>query len=220
MSGINSGFDMERYAIAVDLDGTLAEYHGWKGIDHIGSPIPAMVEKVHKAASAGHQIYIFTARLADESKVDKTSIEKYIWQWLKIHNIPCNGITCIKHKFFKEFWDDRAKGVVPNTGEFLHESLGCDPAYYRDELEVESSLDVQIGGDHYSKLLIQPAEYAEYNNLPSLEGAVIKYITRHQDKNGIQDLEKAKDLINMIIDMRYLEKGKNSLLKRLEGSKK
>ena len=29
--------------IYVDLDGTLAEHHGWKGVDHIGKPIPAMV---------------------------------------------------------------------------------------------------------------------------------------------------------------------------------
>ena len=32
--------------IAVDLDGTLARYDGWKGIDHIGDPIPLMVSRV------------------------------------------------------------------------------------------------------------------------------------------------------------------------------
>src|SRR5262245_48902352 len=26
--------------IGVDLDGTLAEYHGWKGIEHIDRPVP------------------------------------------------------------------------------------------------------------------------------------------------------------------------------------
>lgn len=31
--------------IAVDLDGTLAEYDGWKGSAHIGNPVPKMVEK-------------------------------------------------------------------------------------------------------------------------------------------------------------------------------
>ena len=69
--------------------------------------------------------------------------------------------------------------------------------------EAACSLDVQIGGNHYSKMVIQPAEYCEYNNIPALESAVIKYVSRHQNKNGVQDLEKAKDLINMIIDMRY-----------------
>ena len=52
-------------------------------------------------------------------------------------------------------------------------------------------------------MAIQPAEYCEYNNIPALEAAVIKYVSRHQNKNGVQDLEKARDLINMIIDMRY-----------------
>ena len=27
---------------AVDLDGTLAHYDKWRGIDHIGKPIPAI----------------------------------------------------------------------------------------------------------------------------------------------------------------------------------
>lgn len=32
--------------IGVDLDGTLAEYGGWKGADHIGAPVPAMLARV------------------------------------------------------------------------------------------------------------------------------------------------------------------------------
>ena len=32
--------------IGVDLDGTLAIYTGWKGCDHVGEPIPPMVERV------------------------------------------------------------------------------------------------------------------------------------------------------------------------------
>lgn len=32
--------------IGVDLDGTLAHYEGWKGVEHIGEPIPAMVERI------------------------------------------------------------------------------------------------------------------------------------------------------------------------------
>lgn len=31
---------------AVDLDGTLAHYDGWRGEDHIGDPIPPMVERI------------------------------------------------------------------------------------------------------------------------------------------------------------------------------
>lgn len=49
--------------IGVDLDGTLAEYNGWQGIDHIGKPIPKMVNRVKKWLSEGVQVKIFTARL-------------------------------------------------------------------------------------------------------------------------------------------------------------
>ena len=34
--------------IGVDLDGTLAEYHGWQGIEHIGEPIPKMMARVRR----------------------------------------------------------------------------------------------------------------------------------------------------------------------------
>lgn len=36
----------ERPWIGVDLDGTLAEYHGWQGPDNIGSPVQPMVERM------------------------------------------------------------------------------------------------------------------------------------------------------------------------------
>jgi hypothetical protein len=49
--------------IGVDLDGTLAHYDGWKGADHIGAPIPAMVERVKGWLTEGKTVRIFTARV-------------------------------------------------------------------------------------------------------------------------------------------------------------
>jgi hypothetical protein len=49
--------------IGVDLDGTLAHYDGWKGADHIGEPIPAMVERVKRWLAEGKTVKIFTARV-------------------------------------------------------------------------------------------------------------------------------------------------------------
>lgn len=109
---------MEQYAIAVDLDGTLAEYNGWKGHSHIGAPVMTMINKVKKANAEGKQIWIFTARLADESQKMQEEIMLVIEKWCHVQGIVISGVTCIKHKFFKEFWDDRAKGVSPNTGLF------------------------------------------------------------------------------------------------------
>jgi hypothetical protein len=64
-----------------------------------------------------------------------------------------------------------------------------------------SKLREQVGGDHYSKLAIQPVEYINKNNLSYLQGNVIKYVTRYKDKNGLQDLQKAKHYIDMLIEL-------------------
>ena len=64
-----------------------------------------------------------------------------------------------------------------------------------------SELSKQVGGDHYSKLAIQPVEYINANKLTYLQGNVIKYVTRYKDKNGLQDLEKAKHYIDMLIEL-------------------
>ena len=63
--------------------------------------------------------------------------------------------------------------------------------------------DKQIGGAHYLKFKIQPSEFANKNNLKFAEGNAIKYICRHADKGGKQDLLKAKHYIDMIIERDY-----------------
>lgn len=63
-----------------------------------------------------------------------------------------------------------------------------------------SALDVQVGGDHYKKLKIQPMEYSMENKLDPCQHTAIKYITRFRDKGGIADLEKAKHVIDMLIE--------------------
>lgn len=57
----------------------------------------------------------------------------------------------------------------------------------------------QVGGDHY-KIAIQPWDYIIANNLGYLEGNVIKYVSRHAKKNGVQDLEKAKHYLEKLIE--------------------
>ena len=62
-----------------------------------------------------------------------------------------------------------------------------------------SAKNNQIGGDHYSKLAIQPMEYALKNNLNYAQSNAIKYITRYKDKGGIHDLHKAIHCIELLI---------------------
>ena len=54
-----------------------------------------------------------------------------------------------------------------------------------------SPLTVQQAGDHYKKRGIQPIEYGLANNLSFPQVNVVKYITRHEDKNGLDDLAKS-----------------------------
>jgi len=63
----------------------------------------------------------------------------------------------------------------------------------------DEPLNNQVGGNHYSKLAIQPVEYITSNNLNYLQGNVIKYVTRYKDKNGIEDLKKAEHYLQMLM---------------------
>ena len=67
----------------------------------------------------------------------------------------------------------------------------------------DSAFNSQVGGDHYTKLAIQPMEYSFKNKLDPCQHTAIKYITRFRDKGGKQDLEKAIDCIQMLIEMEY-----------------
>jgi len=63
----------------------------------------------------------------------------------------------------------------------------------------------QVGGTHYSKMAIEPIEFIVQNGLGYIEGNVIKYISRYKNKNGLEDLKKARHYIDMLIQQ---EEGK------------
>lgn len=64
-----------------------------------------------------------------------------------------------------------------------------------------SALDIQISGDHYKDMPIQPAQYIHANAMGYFEGNVVKYVSRWRKKNGIADLEKAKHYIDLLIQL-------------------
>jgi hypothetical protein len=65
----------------------------------------------------------------------------------------------------------------------------------------QSALNVQVGGSHYKKMAIQPVEYIHANNIPFIEGCIIKYASRWRDKGGIKDLEKIKHFADLLIEL-------------------
>lgn len=49
----------------------------------------------------------------------------------------------------------------------------------------------QVGGNHYSKYHIQPWDIIADVKLDYFRGNILKYLVRFEDKNGLEDLQKA-----------------------------
>jgi hypothetical protein len=64
-----------------------------------------------------------------------------------------------------------------------------------------SALDVQVQGDHYKRMAIQPVVYIHGNGMPFIEGSIVKYVSRWRVKNGVADLEKARHFIDLLIEL-------------------
>jgi hypothetical protein len=117
-----------KYWIGVDLDGTLAYYDGWKGIEHIGAPIKPMVDRVKMWLANGKTVKIFTARV-DGGEVaiaagdpagfavrDVAAVRAHIELWCLEHIGVVLPITNCKDYGMIELWDDRCVQVITNTG--------------------------------------------------------------------------------------------------------
>ena len=63
-----------------------------------------------------------------------------------------------------------------------------------------NALDHQVGGNHYSKYKIQPVECIQHLGLDFLRGNILKYLVRFQDKNGIEDIKKARHYAEMLLE--------------------
>ena len=96
--------------IGVDLDGTLAQFHKWESPEHIGEPVPKMLERVRFWLDMGVQVKIFTARIWNPDHVAP------IRSWLDNLGLQEVGITNVKERDMVEFWDDRCVQVEQNTG--------------------------------------------------------------------------------------------------------
>lgn len=120
--------------IGVDLDGTLAEYHGWNG-GKVGGPIPLMVERVKKWLAEGKSVRILTARVGVQedayseesgSAATKEFAErqrKLIEEWCLKHIGRKLPVTASKDFAMVELWDDRAVSVEHNTGRVIEQEL-------------------------------------------------------------------------------------------------
>ena len=100
--------------VGIDLDGTLAEYTEWQGIDHIGPPIAPMLDYVKFLLDMGVDVRIFTARCQEGIKAIR-AIEK----WCFTHLGRVLPVTATKDFNMVFAIDDRCYTVEINTGTFL-----------------------------------------------------------------------------------------------------
>lgn len=69
--------------------------------------------------------------------------------------------------------------------------------YLKDVTIVKSK---QVGGDHYQGASMQPFNVIDAFGLDFYEGSAVKYLLRWRKKNGVEDLEKAKHYIEILIE--------------------
>ena len=106
-------------------------------------------------------------------------------------------------------YNDYTFGGIAITGDEIHE-IGCINSGWLvdrfDEYHKSNPTASQIGGNHYKDCKIQPTEFIHANGIPFIEGNIIKYIVRHRNKNGVEDLKKAKHYIDLLIQFEYENK--------------
>lgn len=105
--------------IGVDLDGTLAFYDEWRGVHHIGPPIPVMVNRVKSWIADGLEVRIFTARVAPDQGRDRDEARAFITQWCLLHIGKSLPVTHEKDFEMVALWDDRCVRVETNTGRIV-----------------------------------------------------------------------------------------------------
>lgn len=115
----NNDSDFEGAWIGFDLDGTLAQHDGWKGIDYIGEPIAPMVALLKDYLDKGKTCKIFTARVAQKTPELSEAAIGYIKKWCTINIGVELPVTNVKDPKMVKLYDDRAVGVIENTGKVI-----------------------------------------------------------------------------------------------------
>ncbi len=106
-----------RHWIGVDLDGTLAQFDKWRGMAHIGEPVPLMLERVKRWLDAGKDVRIFTSRCHPSSVEWDFGGAAVLDAWMDTHIGRRLRVTCEKDGWMLQIWDDRAFQIITNTGQ-------------------------------------------------------------------------------------------------------
>ena len=120
----------------------------------------------------------------------------------------------VKIKGFEGIYDD---GCFAFNDKHLKLIETCETVSEQDKTGSKpyNPLASQEGGGHYKSRGIQPIEYSEANKLGACQHSVVKYITRHEDKNGIEDLSKIIHFTLLEAYFKYGVEGSEELKQRV-----
>jgi len=121
-------------SICVDLDGVLARYDGWKGIEHIGDPIPGAREFMKSLASS-FRVVVYSTRCKvfsegvpgpdgtpEPCRDDVSRLVAIVKTWLDKHGFAYNEVYADQGKPFAiAYVDDRAAVCEPQKSEVAFE---------------------------------------------------------------------------------------------------
>ena len=92
-------------------------------------------------------------------------------------------------------WDKAAEPLIPNE-RTVQEICGTAK-------KPSNPLASQVSGDHYKNSTIQPVEFIQANDLGFIEGNIVKYICRYEQKGGSEDLDKIIHYVQLLKELKY-----------------
>lgn len=134
-------------------------------------------------------LLVFNAQPGD------TSRELFITRGFHVHSVWTSPIGS----------DGQCVNIdITREGEYM-ECEGKKENIDADNRKAERRLSLppkstQVGGDHYSKMKMQPIDFITANGIGYVEGNIIKYVCRYKSKNGVEDLKKAQHYLQMLIE--------------------
>lgn len=85
---------MAIYTICVDIDGVLAQYDGWKGLDHIGDPIPGSQQFISDLLSSDPDVVIAIYTTRCNPNINRPAgetietLSRRVADWWQKHGFP------------------------------------------------------------------------------------------------------------------------------------
>lgn len=81
-------------------------------------------------------------------------------------------------------------------------SIDLDPPVLT-ETTIYNPLDDMVGGSHYKDGKLQPMEFAAMHEYTPPQYTAFKYVHRHRNKNGAQDVAKAIHCLHLLLKIEY-----------------